>query len=190
MKTNNIESGKYLIAFSLFCLLQACDSRYQGNKDTQIDSTEFKSGAYDIDRNNQQQGQETLTNAPVSTNNAVKINVPVNEEFWKNFRTKYHVAIREGDVADIAKDWAMGPWLKWTDQISYQYNYRFFDNQLWVQTFYREENYEQAATPQGNRKLLTIDLPDSLGLSNLWHQMDELARHIEDSVLNRSRRTR
>jgi hypothetical protein len=182
------------VQFFMFCLafslLSSCDSRYQGNKDTQIDSTELKKGTYDVDNPGNQGGDLTFINEPVSTNNAVKIHVPMDDQSWAEFREKYHVATRDGQIAEISNDLAMGPWLKWTDQISYQHNYRYAHNELWIQTFYREENFEQASTPRGNRQLLTIDLSDSLGLSNLWHQMDEAARHIEDSLMDRSRRPR
>jgi hypothetical protein len=186
METNKNSFSNLLLILVMMIIAASCDGRYQGNKDTQIDSAAYNRGEYDIDQSNKGSAQNTYSQEPVSTHNAVKVNVPVDDPFWGRFRDIYHVAIREGQIAETSNDIAMGPWLKWTDALSYQQNFRYANNELWIQTFYREEDYEQASTPQGNKKLLTIDLSDSLGLSNLWHQMDERARHIEDSILNRS----
>jgi len=101
MKTIQISFSKLLLTFGFLAFLSSCDSRYQGNKDTQIDSAAYKSGHYDVDNSNRGSGQETYATEPVSTNNAVKINVPIDDQFWGNFRAKYHIARREGQVAEL-----------------------------------------------------------------------------------------
>lgn len=185
MKSPTENFSYLLFFFSLSIGFMACDGGNTGNKDTQIDSsTLYDEYAYEQPGANTPQTTEDMGYLDeVNTTNAVKVDLVMNNGFnWETFRNQYHTQGNQPTMnANATEDAAVGSWAQWGDDYSYQMVYRNFNNEIWLQTYIRS-NGSTGTTTNTNVEILTIENSDSLKLSQLWVNMEETARRMQDSL--------
>jgi hypothetical protein len=181
MKNLKIYYRKLCLSLLTISLLYACGGG-EGNTGgnwTEIDSTEDTAAVEMSDEIHFSDERSALT-----MDSSVKVEMEENTDFnWIDFRNKLQAqpeAIGEG--YHLGTDEVATSWEKYNDY-SYQTLYRYQDNELWLQTYYRDSTTEGADSLSNEGTLLTKDVKDP-GLQELWKKMEEKARELSNGNLD------
>ena len=136
-------------------------------------------------------GDSTARHAPVTKDkgfswtdsihgtNAVRVDIKSPEHFdWNAFRNKFHKTQDSG--VDFSDEVAVGPWVSW-NEYEYRRVYRFMNDTLWIQTFYRSADTTGRNTDEGT-VLLDSQEPDYIQFGPLWSDMLTRGHHLTDSL--------
>ncbi len=186
MLMKSITNNYLTVLFFIFSNVgfTACDGGNTGNKDTQIDSTKlYDEYAYHPEASINEDSLSGNYLGEVTTRNAVKVDIDLERFDWETFRKIYHIQDdSQQPESSVTENVAVGSWAQWGDEYSYQRVYRNFNNELWLQTYIRRDDESGRANINTNLDVLTIEGSDSLKLSQLWVNMEEHARTLQDSL--------
>jgi D-alanyl-D-alanine carboxypeptidase len=173
-------------AVAIMCIIGAytmvsCNPNNSGNIETEIDSTEL----YRDEPMEQFDTRDNATGAysdELSTRNAVKVDVNLENINWDAFRQQYDAPenVEQTSVAG-ADNFVTGPWTDFEDY-SYRLVYRLEEDALWLQTFLRIDDDNAHLDPSANIQVLSMEMADSLKLGTLWSRMEVLGTRLEDSL--------
>lgn len=181
MKSLKIPSEKMLVILLTLPLLISCGGNGNtGGHWTEIDSTEDTSAVQIIDTTSISHEEKDF-----DPNNWREIKFGESSNFdWEEFKNKFQ-AREEAIGAGFhrADDEITSSWENLNEAYSYQTVYRYRDNGLWLQTYYRKNNGINAADSLNSeeRTLLTPDETDT-ALKGLWQDMEEAAENLKDSI--------
>lgn len=111
--------------------------------------------------------------------NSVRIELANPGDFdWESFKRDFDKR-EEGDES-LSGDVAAGPWTVW-NEFQYRRVYRYVDDGLWLQTYYRPMD-STGMSKNAGRVLLDSQNPDYRQMGPLWSDMLMRGTHLSDSL--------
>lgn len=171
-----------LVIFS-FSMLYSCGggNGNTGGNWTEIDSAEDTAA---VEQNHQMSSSKDPSD--FDPNNWVKVDLDENSNFnWEEFKNQFQARAEAiGAGFQLDDDEITSSWEELNDDYSYQTVYRYRDNGLWLQTYYRKNNGQSEAEPleDEDRTLLTREEAQNSDLNEIWEKMEEAARSFKDSI--------
>ncbi|GAA0880829.1 hypothetical protein GCM10009119_37990 [Algoriphagus jejuensis] len=111
--------------------------------------------------------------------NAVRVELDSARNFdWGTFRQKFHYSDDSSDT--VSEEMAVGPWVNW-NEFAYRRVYRYVNDELWIQTFYRPQDSVQTGQSQ-EKVLIDSQDPDYMQLGPLWAEMQTRGTYLQDSL--------
>lgn len=174
---SNIKFSRNIVFVAIILSFYACGGG-EGNSGsivTEIDSTTDSTIILHED-----QIEATYDQSPLDPGNAIQVQEG-DSSFWEDFRNELQAqpdAIGEG--FHFGETEVATAWQRLNDKYSYQTVYRYSDNGLWLQTYYRGNNATSATDSLSNEpgQLLTKEAAQDPELQKLWNQMEERASSL------------
>jgi hypothetical protein len=172
----NFHPTIYLLLISAICLY-ACGGGdgNTGAKFTEIDSAE-DTAAVQMDH------MGSTEDEAVNEQTGVRVPMQENSNFnWEDFRNTLQAGQQAiGEGYHLGEDEVASSWEKLNDEYSYQTVYKYKDQQLWLQTYYRGNNptSETDSLEQEKGQLLTKEASQQSEFGDLWKKMEQKAKDL------------
>ena len=143
--------------------------------------TEIDSSADSTIILHEDQVEAAYDQSPLDSGSAIKVHTGDSNFNWEDFRSGLQArpeAIGEG--FHLGENEVASAWQKLNGDYSYQTVYRYSDNGLWLQTYYRGNNATSETDSLSNEpgQLLTKEAAQDPELQKLWNQMEERAKNL------------
>src|SRR5690554_6631966 len=173
-----IKNPLFLVALAM---MTGCGGEgSSGAKVTEIDSVEDREIILETDIEN--------SSMDFNPGTSVKVDLAENADFhWEDFRNQLQAAPESiGEGFHMGDTEVTTAWKPFNDNYSYQTRYHYKNNELWLQTYFRE-NPGKSVTDQpsnGEGKLLTKNMTQP-ALQELWKEMENLAGELKSNIKER-----
>jgi len=147
-----------------------------GAKVTEIDSAEDRRVIQEINGDSH--------SGDFNPGSSVQVDITEHPNFdWVEFRSQLQAAPEAiGEGFHLGDNEVTTAWKPYNDNYSYQTRYLYKDDQLWLQTYYRQNSGEsQGTSSNAEGKILTRETNEP-GLQNLWKEMEDLANEVKSSL--------
>lgn len=153
-----------------------------GGMGTEIDSTQDSEVILNLDQ--MDSDEEVALNA----GNGVQVPIEESANFnWEDFRNQLQATQKAiGEGFHMGEDEVATSWEKHNEKYFYQTVYKYRDNQLWLQTYYKENTAtsETDSLSSGKEQLLTQDVSQEPELAGMWEKMEERANNLSSGNPN------
>lgn len=165
----------FIVALSVFSSCGGGDGN-TGSKVTEIDSTRDSTAILHQDQIDSNEELE------INEGSGVEVSIGEGTNFnWEDFRNQLQATEQAiGEGFHMGEDEVATSWEKHNEKYSFQTVYKYRDNQLWLQTYYKENNgtSETDSLSNGKGQLLTQDVSEEPGLEGMWEKMEEKAKTL------------